>query len=197
MKACKEANETISLDEELAMENVVVIDTSVLIADPNIFFRLGRKRIIIPIAVLGELDKLKKSTDPKKSKAARKASRILDMLGYHQNIAVGAITEAGSVVRIFNNYTPVDDLASVADNRIVGAALRLQQENALYNILLLTNDRNMRTVARAHGIMSEQYPLGRASRNDCRRLLRHPNISPSSYRGCGTDTRSTLVSTSR
>lgn len=180
---CKEVNKAISLDEEMGMEYVVIIDTSVVMADPGIFYHLGRQRIIIPIAVLGELDGLKKSTDPKKSKAARKASRTLDMLGHRQNIAVGAITAAGSVVRIFKGYAPVDHLASVADNRIVGAALGLQQENVHYNILLLTNDRNMRSVARAYGILSEQYPLETAHRNDRRRLSSHHNTPPSPHRG--------------
>jgi PhoH-like ATPase len=170
MMTCKEANWEIRLDEDLEMENVVVVDTSVVMADPGIFYHLGRKWIIVPIAVLGELDGLKKSTDPKKSKAARKASRTLDMLGYRQDIAVGSITEAGSVVRIFSRYTPVDDLSSAADNRIVGAAIRLKEENEHYDILMLTNDRNMRNVARSYGIMSEGYPLRSASRND-RRLL--------------------------
>ena len=40
MKACKAANEALSLDEELEMENVVVIDTSVIVADPDIFYHL-------------------------------------------------------------------------------------------------------------------------------------------------------------
>jgi predicted ribonuclease YlaK len=115
--------------------------------------------VLVPTAVIGELDGLKRSTDSKKAGATRTASRTLDYLGYSQNIAFGAITSAGSVVRILNRFMKVDDLASSADNRIVGSAIRLQMENKHYNVVLITNDRNMRSIARSYGIRSERYPL--------------------------------------
>jgi len=144
-------------DEE--MEDVFVLDSSVIIEDPDVFFNLGRKWVIVPTAVIRELDGLKRSTDSKKAGAARRASRTLDDLGYRQNIASGAITSTGSVVRIVNQFMKVDDLATSADNRIVGSAIRLQMENKHYNVVLITNDRNMRSVARSYGIRSEQYPF--------------------------------------
>jgi hypothetical protein len=53
----------------------------------------------------------------------------LDLLGSHQDIASGAKTQTGSVVRICHRNVMIDDLASNADNRIVGAALQLRDEN--------------------------------------------------------------------
>jgi len=148
-----------SMDDEIEMEEVFVVDTSVIIDYPDVFINLGRKWVIVPTAVIRELDGLKLSTELKKASAARKASRMLDNWGYLQNIAFGAITEAGSIVRIFNRFTKVDDLASSADNRIVGSAIKLQMENKHYNLVLITNDCNMRNVARSYGIRAEGYPL--------------------------------------
>jgi predicted ribonuclease YlaK len=51
------------VDDELEMEDVFVLDTSVIIEDPRCFFNLGRKWVIVPTAVIGELDGLKRSTD--------------------------------------------------------------------------------------------------------------------------------------
>ena len=147
------------MDDELEMEDVFVVDTSVIIDDPDVFINLGSKWVIVPTAVIRELDGLKLNADLKKAGAARKASRTLDNLGYAQNIAIGAITSAGSAVRIFNRFMKVDDLASSADNRIVGSAIRLQMDNKHYNVVLITNDRNMRNVARSYGIRAEGYPL--------------------------------------
>ena len=126
MNSHEETKEAISMDDELEVEDVFVLDTCVILEDPDIFFNLGEKWIIVPAAVISELDGLKRSSDSKKAGAARKASRTLDNLSYRQNIAFGAITSAGSVVRIFNRYETVYDLASWADNRIVGAAVRLK-----------------------------------------------------------------------
>jgi predicted ribonuclease YlaK len=88
----------------------------VIIDDPDVILNLGHKWVIVPTAVIRELDGLKLSTDLKKAGAARKASRTLANLGYRQNIAFGAITSAGSVVRILNRFMTVDGLASAADN---------------------------------------------------------------------------------
>jgi len=161
MISYKEANEAISMNDELEMEDVFVLDTSVIIDDPDVFFNLGRRWIIVPAAVITELDGLKHSNNSKKAFAARKASRTLDNLGYLQNIAFGAITSVGSIVKIFSRYETVSDLASWADNRVVGAAVRLREENKHYNVVLVTNDRNMRNITRAYGLTAENYPFSR------------------------------------
>ena len=157
----EEAREANSMNDELEMEDVYVVDTSVTINDPDVFFNLGRKWVIVPTAVILELDGLKRHADSKKAGAARRAARTLDNLGYGQNIAFGAITSAGSIVRIFNRYEKVTDLESSADNRIVGAAVRLKSENKHYNVVLVTADINMRNVTRAYGIEARNYPFCR------------------------------------
>ena len=159
MNSNKEAMEARSMNDELEMEDAYVVDTSVIINCPDIFFNLGRKWVIVPTAVITELDGLKNSTDSKRANAAKRASRILDDLGYRQNIAFGAITTAGSIVKIFNKYETVSDLASLADNRILGAAVKLKSENKHYNVVLVTADRNMRNVSRAYGIVAKNYPF--------------------------------------
>lgn len=135
-----------------------VIDTSVLIDEPDIFYKLGESEIVVPIAVIRELDGLKKSEVAATASSARKVSRTLDKLGNTSNIAAGARTSAGSTVRICNRYQTVNDLASVADNKIVGTALKLKEESER-NVIMLTTDGNMRNVARAHGLRAEAYPF--------------------------------------
>ena len=139
-------------------QKTYVVDTSVLIDDPDLFYKLGKSRIVVPTAVLRELDGLKNSTVAATASSARKVSRTLDKLGNTQNIASGARTSAGSIVVIYNRYQTVNDLASYADNKIVGTALKLNEEAGTH-ITVLTTDGNMRNVARAHGLRAEPYPL--------------------------------------
>ena len=141
-------------------ENIFVIDTCVLLNDPEIFAKLGQSQIVIPTAVIKELDRFKKNPDPKEPRAmaARKVARTLDTLGTRQNIAAGAKNSSGATVRISNQYIPVDDLASNADNRIVGTALKLQKESEGH-VILVTGDGNMRNVTRSYGIEATSHPL--------------------------------------
>ncbi|MGD0884730.1 MAG: PIN domain-containing protein [Thermodesulfovibrionales bacterium] len=118
-----------------------VLDTSVLINDPDVFYKLGDSDIVIPTAVIKEIDGIKKNPDPEepKAKAARKVARTLDGLGSTQDISAGARTSVGSTVRIFNRYAAIDDLSSNADNRIVGTAIMLKEESSSRVILVSTD----------------------------------------------------------
>ena len=50
-------------------DNIYVVDTSVLINDPNVFYKLGRNRIIVPLTVVKELDGLTRNQDPRRARA--------------------------------------------------------------------------------------------------------------------------------
>ena len=141
-------------------KKIFVIDTSVLIEDPDVLFKLGGNEIVIPTAVLKELDGLKKHPDPDehRAKAARRVTRTLDMLGSYQDISTGARTSVGSIVRICNQYQLIDDLASSADNRIVGTAIKLKEEG-IGRVILVSTDGNMRNVTRSYKIKAENYPF--------------------------------------
>lgn len=141
-------------------KKIFVIDTSVLIEDPDVLFKLGGNEIVIPTAVLKELDGLKKHPDPDeyRAKAARQVTRTLDRLGSYQDISTGAKTSAGSIVKICNQYQIIDDLASNADNRIVGTAIKLKEEDT-GRVILVSTDGNMRNVTRSYKIKAENYPF--------------------------------------
>jgi len=138
---------------------IFVIDTSALIIDPDIFYRLGDNLIVVPTAVIKELDGLKRHIDPDDptAKAARKVSRFLDELGGNHDIASGANISTGAYVCISKDYTEIDELASHADNRIVGTAIRLNDERH-EEVVLLSTDANMRNITRAYGITAVNYP---------------------------------------
>lgn len=137
-----------------------VLDTSVLIEDPNVLYKLRGDEIIIPTAVLKEIDGLKRDPDPdsRRAKAARQVVRNLDRLGSYQDISTGAKTSSGSIVRICTQYKIIDDLESNADNRIVGTAIRLK-ENCDGQVILVSTDGNMRNVTRSYKMRAENYPF--------------------------------------
>ena len=130
-----------------------VLDTTVLIEDPDVMYKLGNSLIVIPMAVIKELDGLKRSDVGSVAQAARAVARTLDRLGSYGDLREGVKLSSGGVLKVYNGSETVDGLASEADNRIVGAAVRLQRE--VSNVTLLTTDGNMRTVARVNGVKAE------------------------------------------
>ncbi len=136
-----------------------VTDTSVLIKYPDILHELSGCRIVIPMAVIVELDRFKSlanAQDPR-AKAARAITRTLDSLGNEQDISRGARTPGGSIVMIYRSHANVNGLASRADNKIVGTALKLMKGGK--EVVVLSNDANLRNVARAYGITATEYPF--------------------------------------
>ena len=134
-----------------------VLDTTVLIYDPDIFYKLADADIVVPLATIKELDGLKNSDKELVAQAARKISRELDRLGSYGDLIAGMKLPTGSVLRIYKEYVTIDELESENDNKIVGAALKIKGETG--NVVkLLTTDNNMRIVARAYSINTEIFP---------------------------------------
>lgn len=160
---------------EMVRKWTYVLDTSIMIYDPEIMYRLGDSRIVLPAAVVKELDGLKNSPYRNTGRAARKAARILDMLGIYGNLAEGVELHTGGSVLLYHEYEAIDDLASAVDNRVVGAAIRLKRKWG--DVVLLTMDSNMRTVSRAHGVRADFYP-------DCpNEVYGKPDNEPGTGRG--------------
>jgi predicted ribonuclease YlaK len=133
-----------------------VCDTTVLIEDPDVFYKTGGQ-FVIPLVVMRELDGLKKSDDMNVAKAARQVSRTLDRIGSYADLTKGVELSTGSILKILNAYDRVDALASDADNKVIGTALKLRREGA-GDVVLVSTDGNMRIVARALGVKSAFWP---------------------------------------
>jgi rRNA-processing protein FCF1 len=142
-----------------------ILDATVLIYDPDIFYKLGDADIVVPLAVVKELDGLKKSDMELTAQAARKVARTLDRWGSYADLITGVKLPTNARIYIYTDYEKIDGLDSQADNRIVGAALKIKREKDI-DVVLVTTDTNMRTVARAHGITAESYAFSAFSRGE-------------------------------
>ena len=128
-----------------------IIDTNILIEDPHVFTSLKCSSITIPIAVIEELDNLKKN-----HYNARKAIKFLDSLSKTGDIDLGVATEYGSIVRICNDTLELQGLdMGLTDNKIIASAYYVAEEQG--DAILLSNDFNVRLKARSFGIHSEEW----------------------------------------
>jgi len=145
-----------------------VIDTNVLIHDPNAILNFDEHLVIIPMPVLEELDKLKNGH---KSIAAdcRTAIRLIDrVIGESptDQVARGVPIPRDSsnfrgTLSILMNRTGEPPEACLPnennDNKIINRIVQLQRENPDMDYTLVTKDINMRLKARGCNLHAEDY----------------------------------------
>lgn len=147
------------------MTKTYVFDTSVLIADPLSITAFPNNDIVIPIAVLDEIDKLKKMPNIT-GKNARVFMRLLDGISELGDISVGVMTDNGSVVKVDTITYPNDfGNALYGDTRILACAYHVNKDKK-GNVVLVSNDINLRVRGRAAGLMCEKYEKNQASLSD-------------------------------
>jgi PhoH-like ATPase len=143
------------------LKKVFVIDTSVLVHDPQALNAFQDNDIVIPIAVLEEIDGHKKRQD-EVGRNARWVSNFLDKLRTIGHLYTGVpLGGLGGTIRVELNHQEVDKLPatldrSKIDNRIIAVALALKQGTSI-PVILVTKDINMRIKADALGIDAEDY----------------------------------------
>lgn len=134
-----------------------VLDTNILLHNPQALFSFGKNRVIIPISVIEEIDTFKRGLD-EKSRHARIFSRSLDALRSKGKISEGVPLENGGIVsvalRCDQTLPPGMDF-SVKDNRILLFALQAQKDFG--STIFVSKDLNARIKADALGIQSEDF----------------------------------------
>lgn len=148
----------------------IVLDTSVLVADPSSLHSFHGCEVVIPLTVVEELDGLKTRMDDV-GRAARTALRTIEDLrrraggSIHQPVPLSSEPGAGTVhieVNGIQRHRLIENGLDpeIPDNRIIGAALG-QAEHAPTQII--SNDAGLRIKAAHLGLTAaEHQPAGRS-----------------------------------
>ena len=141
------------------MKKIFVLDTNVLLNDPRAIYSFEDNDVVIPLAVLEEIDNLKtKSSDLGFN--ARESSRILEELRNKGNLHDGVELESGGKVKIVINgelELPRGLSSSKMDNRIISTAMNLQKENKDKKVIMISDDINLRLICDAYGLEAEEH----------------------------------------
>ncbi|HJD36047.1 MAG TPA: PhoH family protein [Candidatus Blautia ornithocaccae] len=141
------------------MVKIYVIDTNVLIQNPQALLSFEDNQVILPVVVLEELDNLKKA-EGEKGRNARAATRILEELRLKGNLLEGVKLESQGIVRVEKNYIDVklpEDLPEdKMDNRILKVCRGLADTSG-EQVVLVTKDILLRIKAQIIGIRAEDY----------------------------------------
>ena len=140
----------------------VVLDTSVLVADPAALHEFSGCALNVPLTVIEELDGLKNRGDGV-GQTAREALRGIESLRVR---AGGSLVEpltlahGGTLAIVLNgvNHTLLAEHyldAASPDNRIIGAALGLQRDGT--EVEVVSNDAALRIKAAHVGLAAKEY----------------------------------------
>lgn len=154
-----------TIDAPLSEEKIIyILDTNILLHEPFAFLSFKEHDVVVPMTVLEELDSIK---DRRKdvSRDARVAIRALeDTLSEatpEQVLAGVKLPESdeqhpSGCLSIINDYALAQTARTLSfnenDNRIINAALHIQDKNPEKKIVLVTKDINMRLKAKGAGL---------------------------------------------
>ncbi|MDR2818741.1 MAG: PhoH family protein [Endomicrobium sp.] len=135
-----------------------VLDTNVLLHDPDSIFSFQDNKVVIPMTVVEELDSFKKSND-ERGRSARLISRKLDALRSKGKLSDGVPTKNGGVIKIEMNRheveLPVGFVEQKSDNQILSIALGLKQKGE--KVIFITKDINLRIKSEILNIETQDY----------------------------------------
>jgi PhoH-like ATPase len=155
-----------------------VIDTNVLLHDPSALMQFPRHHVLVPIAVLEELDKMKRFPN-ELGKNARETIRLLDSLKTigTGNLHSGVKLENGSTIRVLPEWKVEYKLnlgMTISDNRIIMAAYLLQEQGE--RVVFVSKDFAARIKAEAIGIEAEDYENLKYSYDSVYRGIQHLDL---------------------
>ena len=142
------------------MKKTFILDTNVLLHDPNSMFGFADNNIIIPIYVVEEIDNFKKEIS-ELGHNARQVSRNLDKLREQGSLAKGVSTPNKGILRVATSAKSLPEevtTSSKQDSKILAVALDItQQLNGIEQVIFITQDVNLRIRCDALNIASEGF----------------------------------------
>ena len=144
------------------MKKNYILDTNVLLHDPNSLLKFDDNNVLLPIEVIEEIDRFKRESS-ELGQNARAVSRMLDGFRGAGRLSEGVGLPNGGQLRIIfekangttNGHTPFGN--GSVDNRILQLAFNTKKASPKGQTVLVSKDINLRIKADALGLLAEDY----------------------------------------
>jgi PhoH-like ATPase len=143
-----------------------IIDTNVLLHDPNSLLSFEDNHVLIPIEVIEEMDRFKRESS-ELGQNARKVSRMLDGFRGEGHLSEGVTLPNGGQLKVIFYKNGAEKNGHVmwagdsVDNRILSLAANVQKAQPKNPTILVSKDINLRIKADALGLSAEDYESDR------------------------------------
>ena len=160
-----------------------ILDTNVLLHDPNSLLSFVDNHVLIPIEVIEEIDRFKRESSDL-GQNARTVSRMLDGFRGTGSLSEGVKLPNGGKLKIAfykNGHSGNGDIAfngNTVDNRILSLAASIQKTQPKNPTILVSKDINLRIKADALGLQAEDYETDRVFITDLYTGMMEIAVSP-------------------
>jgi PhoH-like ATPase len=134
-----------------------VLDTCVLLHDPNSITSFDEHNVYLPLVVIEELDKFKKEEN-EKGRNARTVTRLIDELRLQGPLTAGVQLPGGGRFTVLTSYYAPFEI-KINDDKILASAHYLSESDKTrgQETILVSNDINMRVRANIYGMAVEPF----------------------------------------
>jgi PhoH-like ATPase len=153
-----------------------ILDTNVVLLDSRAIFNFEDNYVVLPAAVLEELDRIKTEQDSERGRNAREVHRILLELFPNEHAIKEGVKLPGGGKLLLAIPEGLEKLIDEKVRRVLGDLEKKDNQillTALYvkdrfppPTVLVTNDANVALKARALGLAAEDYRTDNVDRND-------------------------------
>ena len=147
----------------MSKPKIFVLDTNVILHDYNAIRKFQDNNLVIPIAVIEEVDKFKKGNDAL-SFNARGFMRSMDKISNGKSFAKGGLPIGKNMgwIKVEPNHPFSDEYQDlfkddIQDHRILATAMWVRDNNPGTFVALVTKDVNLRMKAKAAGMEVQDY----------------------------------------
>ncbi len=174
---------------------IFVLDTNIILHDYKAIRKFKDNDIVIPVAVIEELDKFKKGTD-QLAYNARGFMRDLDRISDGRLFGKDGITIAKGLgkIKIEPNHPFPDEMKDlfkddIQDHRILSTAIWMRDNNPGRFVALVTKDINLRMKSKAVGMEVQDYMTDRLEdekvENSIKEVITLDNFDPEAFQTLG------------
>ena len=162
------------------MKKNYILDTNVLLHDPNSLVNFDEHTVHVPIEVIEEIDRFKREST-ELGRNARTVSRMLDGFRGDGSLSAGVELPNGGKLKIAfqrNGHGETVFQKDSVDNRILALAAAVQHAQPKSTTILVSKDINLRIKADALGLMAEDYETDRVFITDLYTGMVDLTVSP-------------------
>ena len=139
-----------------------ILDTNVILHDPQAIFKFSDNTVILPLTVIEEIDRFKKDQN-ETGRNARQISRLIDGFRSQAKLVEGVPLKNGGILKVaiykqeFLQKLPPELRNDQGDNRILAVAQDLQENLPEGTVFFITKDINLRIKADTIGLHADDF----------------------------------------
>ena len=142
------------------MNNIYILDTTVILNDSNAIFSFPEEHVIIPLSVIEKVDKFKREMNDL-GRNSREFNRTMDKLRKRGSLTDGIELDNKSTLQILIRASKDAQMSGISSDSVLTIGKNMRDDFPDKKIIIVSKDLNLRLKANALGLQAEGYEKDR------------------------------------